>query len=280
MAADPPQALPEPVAGFDLAVSISDSPDLARLGLTDTHLRMALGEVARAVLVADGNLSYGGHLRDDGYTSFLIHECEKHGRRDRPFTGYVPWPVHRALTTDELVGHTQAVGTLGRYVFLGPQGEPLDDPTADRPEDAHPVAAAVRIRALTAMREHWTGLIDGRLVAGGPREGYQGRAPGIIEETILTIQAGKPLFVAGGFGGAAGDIAAALGLDPENWLGLPDRSARPDIAELVEVAAAAGWDPTGNGLTLQQNRQLAISYRASEIASLAVLGITQLRGSR
>ncbi|WP_027263373.1 hypothetical protein [Sedimentitalea nanhaiensis] len=36
--------------GKQLGLSVSDSPDLDRLGLLDTHFRMTLGELARTVI--------------------------------------------------------------------------------------------------------------------------------------------------------------------------------------------------------------------------------------
>jgi hypothetical protein len=275
--AEPPQSLPKPEPRFNLGVSVSNSADLARLGLTETHLRMALGEIARAILVANGELSYGGHLRSDGYTAFLVHECERYRSRDRPFTGYLPWSVHRALSIDELAEHRKAIGLLGRYVFLDPDGAPIDDPAQGRGVDGERVDAATAAQSLTAARLHMTAKTDGRIVLGGQQEGFQGRMPGVVEEVILSMQAKKPIFVAGGFGGAAGDIASTLGLDPDGWLGLSDRGTDPDLTELAATAVDTGWDPTTNGLTLEQNRQLAVSYRASEIASFVVVGLTNLR---
>ena len=275
--AEPPQSLQKPEPGFNLGVSVSNSADLARLGLTETHLRMALGEIARAILVANGELSYGGHLRADGYTVFLVHECEKYRSRDRPFTGYLPWSVHRSLSINELAEHRKAIGLLGRYVFLDPDGTPLDDPTAGRGPDGERIDSAVTALSLTAARLHMTEKTDGRVVLGGQRTGFQGRMPGVVEEIILSMRAGKPIYIAGGFGGAAGDIAGTLGLDPDGWLGLPDRGSDPDLIELAATAADTGWDPRTNGLTLEQNLQLAISYRASEIASLVIVGLTNLR---
>jgi hypothetical protein len=256
---------------------VSNSPDLARLGLTETHLRMALGEIARAILVADGGLSYGGHLRADGYTAFLVHECEKYRSRNRPFTGCLPWSVHRALSAPELNQHRSSIGLLGRYVFLDPEGTPLDDPTEGRGSDGERVDAATTADSLTAARRYMAEITDGRIVLGGQRSAFQGRMPGVVEEIILSMRAGQPTYVAGGFGGAAGDIAHTLGLDPDGWLGIPDRSSDPDLSELASTADETSWDPTNNGLTLKQNRQLAVSYRASEIASLLIVGLTNLR---
>ncbi len=42
------------LANVRLGISVSDSPDLARLGLLETHFRLALGEIARCVLVSGG----------------------------------------------------------------------------------------------------------------------------------------------------------------------------------------------------------------------------------
>jgi hypothetical protein len=272
------ETLAEPDPGFNLAVSISNSPDLARLGLTDTHVDMALGEVARAVLNARGRLTYGGHLEAEGYTAFLIHECEKYGANTRPFTGSIPWVVHRRESTETLVRLRREINVFGRYEFLNPDGEVLSDPTADRGADPEDVDSETTIRSLTAIRVRVTAQTDGRLVMGGKRDGYLGRMPGVVEETILAVRARKPLFVAGGFGGAAADIALVLGLDPDGWLGLPDRSGDDGLRELADAAAEIGFDPRSNGLSAEQNRQLAVSYRASEIASLVVVGLINRRG--
>ena len=267
----------EPLPGFTLGVSVSDSPDLARLGLTETHLRMALGEVTQATLIAKGHLSYGGHLRDDGYTAFLVHECEKYGSRNRPFTGHIPWSVHRRLSVEDINRYRKAIGLYGAYLFLDADGEPIEDPTADRDPEAMSIVDREVSDSLTAARHHLTATCDARLVVGGQRAGYQGYMPGVVEETILAVRAGQPVFVAGGFGGAAADIVRVLKLDPENWLDVPDESARPDIRELANTLIESDWSPEVNGLTVEQNRQLAISYRSSEIASLVIHGLTNLR---
>jgi len=52
-------------------------------------------------------------------------------------------------------------------------------------------------------------------------EGYRGTIPGIAEEASLSLEAGQPLFLVGGFGGCARDIAETLGL-AERWAGSRD----------------------------------------------------------
>lgn len=267
------QNLPEVKSGLNVGISISHSEDLAQFGLTETHVRMALGEVARAVLVADGQLTYGGHLRDDGYTLFLIQEIERSGRRNRPFTGYVPYSEHRQMYVDQINERVEDISVLGRYVFLDADGLAIN-PVADRPSEPAPVDGLTEKHSLSAARAVMSEVIDGRVALGGQRETFRGRMPGVIEETILAIGAGKPVFIAGGYGGAAGDMAVALGNDRDNWLGLDTTS--PHLDELRDVAAERGWQAGANGLNDEENQRLAITYRASEVASLIVTGLSRL----
>lgn len=268
------QSLPEIPAGLTVGISVSESEDLELFGLTETHVRMALAEIARGVLVAHGRLVYGGHLEEDGYTAFLTKEIQRFGRRDRPFTGYVPFAVHRKMTVDEIEVHVDELSLLGRYIFLDPDGNGID-PRSNRSRDVETVDEETERRSLTAARQAIAEVVDGQTVVGGKRSNFRGRMPGVIEETLLAIQNRKPVFIAGGFGGAAGDMAVALDLDPENWLQL--EGTNPYLDELRATVEQAGWAITDNGLTNDENRRLAITYRASEVASLVVTGLSRLR---
>src|ERR1700737_4457724 len=81
-----------------IAISASESPDLLRLGLVETHFRLALAEIARSVLVSGGKLAYGGHLDPDGYTTMLMKELHRYSRRDHPARIYLAWKEIRKLT--------------------------------------------------------------------------------------------------------------------------------------------------------------------------------------
>jgi hypothetical protein len=261
--------------GFRLGISVSQSEDLGTLGLTETHLRMALGEIARAMLMAEGQILYGGNLDPDGYTSFLVRECERFQSRNRPFVGYISWSEHRRMTLTAIRQEMHKIGLLGRYVFLDMEGQDID-PFSGRGESPEEVNYSSTIIALSALRRRLTSESDARILLGGKRRDYAGRLPGVIEEAALCIGASKPLFIAGGFGGAAADAVATLGLDPDDWLRLPDRQANADLSELEQVVAARKWDPETNGLTVEQNRRLAVTYRASEIASLVIQGVNRI----
>ena len=140
------------------------------------------------------------------------------------------------------------------------------------------------------------------LEAGG--KGYGGRYPGVVEEAWRTLEAGKPLYVVGGFGGAAALVADLLESDAipdrlqdKTWngstyfaqnakaidddpyrqkLGLPERmedlaKAVSDLAKplLASDAAALKW----NGLTVDENRRLLRTRDPVLIASLVLQGL-------
>lgn len=268
------QDVPSVAPGLTVGISLSESEDLTSFGVTETHVRMALAEVARAVLVAEGRIVYGGHLQDDGYTAFLTREIQRFGRRNRPFSGYIPFSVHRQMRLDDIEASVAELSLTGRYEFLDPEGESMD-PRDGRSNDPEPVDEKTEKKSLTAARQAIAAAVDGQAVLGGKREGFRGRMPGVIEETILTMRAGKPVFIAGGFGGAASDVAVALGLDPQNWLRHESQSD-PHLAELLAAVEETGWAAGNNGLTDGENNRLAITYRASEVASLIVTGLSRL----
>jgi hypothetical protein len=267
-----PEDLPTVRSGFRVGVSVSASEDLGRFGVTETHVRMALGEIARGVLLAGGHLVYGGHLEEDGYSAFLLQEVRRSGRRDRPFTGYVPLPVHEAMHLDEIEGAIEDLSVLGTYRFLDSDGREIDPRQARGPEPVE--TGSDKAAALSAARSAMSEVVDGRVAVGGRRSGYSGRMPGVVEEVILAMRHGTPVFIAGGYGGVAGDMAVALGIDDENWLRLEEQ--RSYTTELLEVAADVGWEPGSNGLDVDENRRLAVTYRASEAASLIVTGLSRL----
>ena len=51
-----------------------------------------------------------------------------------------------------------------------------------------------------------------RFVIGGKIDHIDSRGSGIVEETILSLIYNQPIYIAGGFGGAATDLGTALGL--------------------------------------------------------------------
>ena len=181
-----------------LGISVSDSPDLARLGFLETHFRLALGEIARCVLVSGGHLTYGGHLRADGYTTFLIQELHRYSRRDSPLHICLAWQEHRKLTVTALKKQQQSLGLHGKIICLDPEGR-IIDPSQDRSEEPVTMDADAELasKSLTAMRRYMAKNTNGRIFLGGKRKGFQGDLPGLVEECLLSLSVGQPIYLAG-----------------------------------------------------------------------------------
>lgn len=274
----PPNAL----RGVRVGVSVSPSTDLARLGLTESHFRLALGEIARSILLLGGSLVYGGHLDPDGYTPFLLSEVQRYGRKDRPLKVCLAWSEHRRKSLTELNQAIDDLGLFGTIDFLDVDGRSIDF-RAGRGEAAEPEADATMVgRGLTSLRRFMTANVNGRVLIGGKQSGFQGNMPGVIEEALMAINANQPLFLAGGFGAATLGMVRAVEPAAAAWLPVfappAPRDARCD-ASLADVAAATnsrGWRALNNGLTDDECRRLAATHRPSEIASLTSLGLGRL----
>jgi hypothetical protein len=268
--------------GLRLGISVSNSPDLERLGLLDTHLRLALAEIARCILVSGGTLAYGGHLEPEGYTTFLVKEIQKYGRQEgdefrRMLLVCLAWPEHRRVALSKLAKDWD-LGLRGHVVYLDPDGKEID-PDFQRAEEPQPVSdPGVKQTSLTAMRRYMGTKTAGRVLLGGKRHDFQGEIPGLMEEALIALEARQPLYLAGGFGGATADIAAALGIDggasTERYDRLPpDPRWEKGREALTVLAASPGWVGLNNGLTEDENRRLAATYRPSDIAALVSLGL-------
>ena len=263
----------EPLSQKAVAIAISDSPDMAALGLAPEHLRDAMAEIARHLLAMGARLVYGGDLRTNGFTELLFELVARY-RRDadlgdaRPaVVNYLAWPIIVSKSAAELQGLAKELTGLAELHCLDREGAELaigalDD--AARPQ----VTDADWAAALTAMRDVLTRASDARVVLGGRVEGYKGRMPGIAEEALTALQAGQPLFLLGGFGGCARDIAAMLGLSPSPP-SAPAWAGRDDFQSFDGSALR-------NGLTAAENVVLARTVHVDEAVALILRGLLRL----
>ena len=259
-----------------VGVSVSESPDLPALGLSDGHLRDAMAEIALHVLSSGRSLAYGGDLRQHGFTELLFellgrYKDHPRHRRKTVVTGYLAWPVHIRMTSNELAAFSTEHEVVARLVFLERNGarltreKRLELPACEPDDDEW-------AEGLTAMRTVMRGEIVARIVLGGRIEGYKGAMPGIAEETYLSIQAGQPVFLLGGFGGCTRDIAETMGL-ADRWAG-----SRDDWAGRRHFLDCSP-DDCHNGLTLEENRVLARTPHIQQAVTLVSRGLRRTFGS-
>lgn len=263
----------EPLSQMAVAISISESDNLAVLGLAEEHLRDAMTEISRHMLAMGARLVYGGDLRDNGYTKLLFELVARH-RRDadvgdvRPaIANYLPWPVHSMKSKEYLSDLREDLVGIGELYCLDKEGRTIAD---DAQGGSSPAAFSDEdwASSLTAMRRVQTEAIDARIVLGGRVTKFKGRMPGIAEETEFALKANQPLYLLGGFGGCARDIASDMGLMPEveesaNWPGRKEFSSW----KASEMA---------NGLELDETRTLARTVHVDQAVALILRGMLRL----
>lgn len=268
------------LAQVRIGISASSSPDLGRLGLFEDHFRLALGELARMVLLLGGKLQYCGHLESAGYTVSLVNELKRYGRRNDPLSVVLAWSVHRQLKLKDLRRMREDLGLLGRITCLDAEGQVVEW-SDGRSEEPAPVADEEIACGLTAMRRTAVRETQGRFFIGGRRSGYRGLMPGLLEEVALALDAGQPVFLAGGFGGVAHDIVRCIDPLAAAWLPPGESELRDDgwrggLQTVAKLIGTTAWGALRNGLMTSENVQLAATPRASEIATLVSTGLGRL----
>jgi hypothetical protein len=268
-----PELVPaDALAGVTVGLSVSESADLGRLGLSPAHCELAVAELARAIFIAGGTIVYGGRLIPAGFTDTLLTELRSYRQDREALILCVPETEHRRLSQAELLRRQHELQYNAELICLDSNGQVVDIGEPRSPADPDPAVA------LTAMRRHITDRCDARVILGGKLTGYHGSMPGIFEEASMSLHAAKPLYIAGGFGGAAAALALAL-RRAEASLALDDYpdGAVPHADLLADIAATeASAGRADDGLSDGQRGQLGWSHRPGEIASIVVHGLSRL----
>lgn len=257
------------LTGQKIALSVSESADLARLGLKEQHCRLVVAEVGRAIMLAGGIVVYGGNLEPGGYTEILVEEAQRFSGGRRVLEIALAESEYRKFDEDALVAADRELRDVGSLTLVSAAGSLVSVRTA-----LAKVWSQDQAEALTAMRKYVANRTTARVVVGGRLTDYTGAEPGVIEEARLTIQAGRPLLAAGGYGGAAAAVARRLrpqdfeGWAPENYpLHAEDGPVDVALGVLADVYAASLPPSTFDESLLHV---LAVSHRPGDIATATV----------
>ena len=259
---------------FAVAISVSDSPDLAAVGLSEGHLKEIMAELAIQILAADADLVYGGDLRTYGFSQLLFQLVLRYtALEDLPtanrVTNHLAWPVHIKMSVKEIDALKDEVRGAAEIFLMARDGTRLALEQR-RSLQTHEPSRDECVSGLTAMRNMQCSTTNARVLLGGQVANYMGRMPGVAEEALLSLQAGQPLFLIGGFGGCTRDVAEAMGL-LEPW-----SRSRTDWRGRHEFD---GWaiQNLNNRLTNEENRLLAHTPFIGQAVLLVLSGIHRLR---
>jgi hypothetical protein len=258
-----------------LAISYQRDLLLAR-GLGLEHLRELMLRIARPMVRQGASLAYGGHWKEteDNFTYDLLRLIsaeQEDNSLGGPDTNLVigrlynhsAWPSYLEVTPRieaQWINSCRVVRITQEMAGIAAADIVPDSEVPTRSDrvifNSALTLSAMRRLAMTTMTIAVPELptpeivpeIAARVMLGGKVNGYSGFMPGLFEEALASLERTSPLYVLGGFGGAAEAIACAL-LDPPGtrrdvftveW----HRANNPAFAKLQDLAAKFGM-PAG-----------------------------------
>ncbi len=202
--------------GLNIGISISnpEKDDLTQIGHYDTHLEQLSKDFARFLIAHNANLIYGGDLREGGFTEFIFNEAkilhDKIKYKVPHIMNYLAYPIY--INASETVLKWKAANKNIAKMIEVPPPDDISDilNNNDKIISNFFENKYLNSKCFTQMRDLMIQNCDARIVAGGKCKGYQGIMPGILEEVLIAIEKGKPLYILGGFGGIASEICNIL----------------------------------------------------------------------
>lgn len=298
-----------------IAISMSESSDIERYGLDSVHLDNAVAEISRYLLIQGVTLAYGGNLGNEGFTEMLFDMVRAHNQMDRtskvrPIINYSGWPLPEP--TIEQKARLSSVGEFCRIPRPAEIDEQLHSDFLPNPRFFSAALSAEHRLAwslgMTAMREKQVAETRARIVLGGKTDKaltrqpdgsikeswYMSRIPGVLEEVYFSALAGQPIFLIGGFGGAAAmviDLIKGKDRKEATWefqKAAPHSEALrnlysdrgitwvdyPEIVNLLGEKGITGINPL---LSEAENCELFESVDLMRIIELTISGLSRLR---
>lgn len=279
--------------GKSVAISISESPDSSTLGIGKAMFEDLSVELARHLLISGAHLVYGGDLRPGGFTELFKDLAYQYGiyEKDKTlknyFTNYLAWPIYIGMSPS-----TQAEYKSCRVLC---QKSTIPDTI---PTDLHsqmvPPSTVENLyywaESLKAMRLEMESNIDARIILGGRVAGFKGYMPGLYEEAIIAANCKHPIFLLGGFGGAASRLIKLLKGETtsenlfeeccshylyQEFVSYLDKEKAEMNFKALDVFSN-NMDVLKNGLSKEDNERLFVTTNVTEIIALVLKGLHTL----
>ncbi len=246
------------------SASYERDPFLAR-GMGFEHLRELIERLARPIVVAGLSVAYAGGWKDspENFTKVLLRliSAEQDDIDDdvtdappiAPLVNHLAWPHYLAVTPRieaEAINSCRIIRVtqeLAGLMDVCPDAEAAFD------SDRAVFNAALTVSAMRRLQVNGMGLdivpglkteiippLAARILIGGKTTGFSGFVPGVFEEALLMLDAGKPVYLLGGFGGATGELVDLLlgepAAEPITVKRLEDET--PALKRLSTIAAS------------------------------------------
>jgi hypothetical protein len=263
-----------PLANHTVNLSISESDESQGRGFPLWQVNRVTLQVTAALFGQGANGVFGHDWREDGVMQ-AIHGFAQQVQPPIPLSfeevvaggqpllrNILPWPDTPRLSKEDL----EMLASTLRVESAGLPAELISfENEARRLGMDSSLYRYLRARGLTQLRYRLNAECDARLCIGGRTRGSDGRYAGVVEEALLAIQEGKPLFLAGFLGGAAQQVIHAIeGRD------MPEDFCRPGpVNELYEAPPIVETDRDTLKDRKIDRRALWNMFRQTGVAGLA-----------
>ncbi|UAB82849.1 hypothetical protein INR75_11470 [Zunongwangia sp. SCSIO 43204] len=280
--------------GRNIAVSISDSPDIENLGFSLEHQKNLITEITRFLIIHGSTLVYGGDLRQNGFTrlfSTLVHQYRPSKEINKKFfENYFSFPIHLKLSrTDVLEFKKNGVFPV---LVDPPEGLGIDETKFYDPVGNDNLF--IWSESLSKMRHEMQSNTDARIFTGGSISNFKGKYPGLLEECLLALESNIPVYLTGIFGGITMKIIEGLkGKKPQEltleWQSSQNKTYEDFVSyynskkstDQINYEQCTQFLNTftlerlskNNGLTTEENERLFNSIHTSEIIFLIMKGL-------
>ena len=200
---------------FRIGLSIADyQPDGYDKQNQDLdELKRFSQSLARHLLANKHTLIYGGDLRNDGFTQFILDEATVLRDRlqlDKLFVeNYLAWPLNVKQENLKWYANYNTVikpvsASIPDYIK-----SLIHDISTFLPHDCLE-NKYIWSRCLTTMREESIKSSDIRILVGGKFENYLGKMPGVLEEFLIAYKQDLVIFLVGGLGGLTKKLCISI----------------------------------------------------------------------
>ena len=197
--------------GLSISDYLPDGYETYNQGIDE--LKRFSQSLARHLLAGEHTLIYGGDLRDEGFTKFILDDATV--LRDRLQTdqlfveNHLAWPLYtKEENTKWYANYKTVVKPVSANIPDDVKGLIQNEEIFLEPNC--PANKYIWSRCLTEMREKSIYSSDIRVFAGGKFENYLGKMPGVLEEFLIAYKEKKVIFLVGGLGGLTGKLCDSI----------------------------------------------------------------------
>ncbi len=175
-------------------------------------------DIARHLLARAAVVIYGGDLRIDGFTQFILDEAMILNSRLTTnaihVENHLAWPLFidsnnvNSVKINQWRAAYKDIMATKEHLIPSDVIDYVDQSTFLRPDTTQ--NKYIWSRCLTQMREQSIASSTARICAGGKLDGYKGKMPGVLEEILIALDQSKPVFLLGAFSGVVGEVCKTI----------------------------------------------------------------------